>query len=90
MRYDVRLFHRPACAYPDCGNEYKGEGDEWWADPYDGEFCGRAAITSKNGRAHVDAWADNTYECAVFPKPDWTAEYGPNDLLSRCPYCGQP
>ena len=37
MRYDVRLFHRPACAYPDCGNEYEGEGDgEWWDDPYDG------------------------------------------------------
>ena len=36
MRYDVRLLHRPACAYPDCGNEYEGEGDEWWEDPYDG------------------------------------------------------
>lgn len=34
MRYDIRHFHRPVCAYPDCGNEYDGDEAEWWSDPY--------------------------------------------------------
>lgn len=34
MRYGIRHFHRPVCAYPDCGNEYDGDEAEWWSDPY--------------------------------------------------------
>ena len=34
MRYDVRRFYRPACSYPDCGNECDGDGTGWWTDPY--------------------------------------------------------
>ena len=34
MRYDIRHFHHPACAFPDCGNEYDGDEAEWWSDPY--------------------------------------------------------
>lgn len=34
MRYGIRHFHRPVCAYPDCGNEYDGDEAEWWSNPY--------------------------------------------------------
>lgn len=34
MRYDIRHFHRPVCAFPGCGNEYDGDEAEWWSDPY--------------------------------------------------------
>lgn len=34
MRYDIRHFHRPVCAFPGCGNEYDGDEAEWWTDPY--------------------------------------------------------
>ena len=34
MRYDIRHFLRPVCAFPDCGNEYDGDEAEWWSDPY--------------------------------------------------------
>lgn len=36
MRYDVRMCHRPACAYPGCGEEYDANEGMWWADLYDG------------------------------------------------------
>lgn len=34
MRYDIRHFRRPVCAFPGCGNEYDGGEAEWWSDPY--------------------------------------------------------
>lgn len=34
MRYDIRHFRRPVCAFPGCGNEYDGDEAEWWSDPY--------------------------------------------------------
>ena len=34
MRYDIRHFHHPVCAFPGCGNEYDGDEAEWWSDPY--------------------------------------------------------
>lgn len=34
MRYDIRHFHRPVCAFPDCENGYDGDEADWWTDPY--------------------------------------------------------
>lgn len=64
-------------------------------DPFDGTFYGRAAITMRDGRVHVDAWGDDPDGWQVFPQPDWIAEYEPDDpkaivddFLDRCLNCG--
>lgn len=63
-------------------------------DPFDGEFYGRATITLRGERVHVDAWCD-PYEFNHAKKPDWSVDYDSTDpkdiaenLFDRCPNCG--
>lgn len=75
MRYDIRHFRRPVCAFPGCGNEYDGDEAEWWSDPYwafdqaweddwlvlDGTHCGKPTVDGSRWCAgHVDMWTCGT------------------------------